>query len=131
MKFQSAGTYDYRRFPGEINNEPSMTVPDQTMSLKELLERYARGLPVAGAKQEIFHGEEFVPDLNRMDLSEQQDLREHLATEIPRLQADLKRQDEDKAKAKKEAEESASKSLYERFKKWQDEEGKGKKVETA
>lgn len=28
---------------GEVNEEPSMTVPDQTMSLKQLIERHARG----------------------------------------------------------------------------------------
>lgn len=31
---------------GEINNLPSKTIPDQTLSIPELIKRYAQGLPL-------------------------------------------------------------------------------------
>lgn len=62
---------------GEVNNKPSMTVPDQSMSLRELLDRFARGLPTGGQKTEIWHGEdEDMPDTSKMDLIDRMDLIE-------------------------------------------------------
>lgn len=72
----------------EINNEPSMTVPDQTMSIKTLLERYARGLPLEGVQNPIWQeGEEFddLPDPRTMDLSERQEFAEQVRQELAEL----------------------------------------------
>lgn len=62
----------------ETNNAPSMTIPNQAMTIPELLDRYARGLPLDQGKKPIYHGEEFVPDLDRMDLSEIHDLKQNV-----------------------------------------------------
>lgn len=32
----------------QVNDQPSMAVPDQTMSLRTIVERYANGLPITG-----------------------------------------------------------------------------------
>ena len=48
---------------------PSMTIPDQTMSLRQILDRYARGLPIAGVKVPQFDdGEIEMPDPRTLDL---------------------------------------------------------------
>ena len=63
----------------ELKNEndfgPSLTIPDQTMSIKEILERYARGLPMDG-KVPIYEGDEGDGiDPRRLDLSERAELQ--------------------------------------------------------
>lgn len=56
----------------ECNHLPSKTIPDQTMSVREIMRRFASGLPLEGAKVPIYEGEdEYMPDLKTMDISEQ------------------------------------------------------------
>jgi len=46
----------------EINNEPSMTIPDETMSVSEIVRRYAQGQPISGNSGEEMFYEEELPD---------------------------------------------------------------------
>ncbi|MEM1831974.1 MAG: hypothetical protein QXJ97_10650 [Desulfurococcaceae archaeon] len=55
---------------GEVNNLPSLTVPDQALPLKKLLSDYTRGVMPPNIRQPEYHGEEYVPDFQGMDLSE-------------------------------------------------------------
>lgn len=68
---------------GEKNFQPSMTIPDQTMSIREIMQRYARGLPLDMEKTPVYHGEddEF-PDMQRLDLAERQEVIEHYKNEF-------------------------------------------------
>lgn len=67
-----------RYFPKnyEVNSSPSKTIPDQSMSLKTILERFARGLPVNAAQFDP------IPEMpngkhpNTMDLSELNNLKQ-------------------------------------------------------
>lgn len=76
--------WDNRRPPtGEKNNGISETLPDQTMSIRTLIQRYAHGLPIQGAKTPLYEGdEEFTPDFAKMDLTELDEYRESLETRI-------------------------------------------------
>lgn len=71
MKFKTA--YNAHEFPcdGEVNDMPSETVPDQSMSMGEILRRYASGLPLKGVRVPLYEGEDDadldLPDLSRMD----------------------------------------------------------------
>lgn len=66
--------YNSKPDKGEVNNVPSLTIPDQTMSLREILRRYAAGYPVEGQKEPQYLGEEDdMPDIKKMDLSEIED----------------------------------------------------------
>lgn len=56
---------------GFVTTQPSKTVPDQTMSIKEILYKYAHGLPLESEKVPIYNGEDEFPDFKRMDISEQ------------------------------------------------------------
>lgn len=50
----------------------SLTVPDQTMSMKTIFERYVRGRPLdASVREPIYYGDDLeLPDVKRMDLVE-------------------------------------------------------------
>lgn len=74
---------------GEQNNLPSKTVPDQTLTMQEILTRYARGLPISNGKQPIYHGEEEMPDFRTMDLVEIQEYKEEVQARIQEYKNDL------------------------------------------
>lgn len=89
---------------GQINNEPSQTVPDQSMSLRELLIRYAKGLPLEGAKTPIWEGEEgFERDPETLDLAEREELAEKARQELKEINERIKKKVAEK-KAKKRSE---------------------------
>lgn len=58
--------------------KPSQTMPDQTMSIPEILARYARGLPITQGKVPIYTGEEDPFDgvpFEKLDISEREEIR--------------------------------------------------------
>jgi len=68
----------------EINNEPSLTIPDQTMTVREILTRFSRGLPIE-QKIPIYNeseSDEYIPDPRYMDLAERQELSEMFKEEL-------------------------------------------------
>lgn len=71
---------------GEVNNFPSMTIPDQTMTIKEILDRFTRGLPLDAGKVPIYEGEEFTPDLRYMDLAEREEFIENTFAKARQIQ---------------------------------------------
>lgn len=97
--------FNAEQFPydGEVNNEPSQTVPDQSMGLRELLVRYAKGLPLEGAKTPIFEGEDGSEiDVEKLDLAEREELAEQAREELKNLTSKIKG-DIEKAKSKKKS----------------------------
>lgn len=86
MKFKTP--YNAKEFPQkqEINRLPSMTSPDQAMSVKTILERYARGLAPSNLKTPIFEGEDAdLPDLSNMDLADREAYIEQYYQELNEL----------------------------------------------
>lgn len=69
-------------YEGEINTQPSMTVPDQTMSIQTILERYSRGLPIGGRTDEYYDEEDTMPDYRKLDLTEIAELQSNVKTTI-------------------------------------------------
>lgn len=61
---------------------PSLTIPDQIMSIRTILERHARGLPIEGVKVPIWDEQNDLPDWRTLDLAERQELAEHYKQEI-------------------------------------------------
>lgn len=89
------------KYQGQINEQPDMTIPDQSMTLRELLVRYAKGLPLEGAKTPIWDGEEgFDTDPERLDLAEREELAEKAREELKAISERVKDEVE-KKKAKK------------------------------
>lgn len=56
----------------ETNGKPSMTVPNQAMTVRELIIRFASGIPLDAGKVPIYEGELDLPDLDKMDLIERE-----------------------------------------------------------
>lgn len=69
---------NYQPDPGEINLSPTMTVPDQSMAIREIMSRFSRGLPVGGQRVALFteEGEE-MPDPRTLDLTDLQEIAEY------------------------------------------------------
>lgn len=84
---------------GETNNKPSMTIPDQTLPIRELLARFAKGLPV-GVQTPIYEGDDNeLPDPRTLDLVDLQEYKELAKSE---LQAIAARQKSKQGKPKEE-----------------------------
>lgn len=92
--------YDWRKGGEPISKKPSVTVPDQSMTIREILTRFTRGQSVP-TRQPIYDGEE-MPDLNRMDLSEIKDMRDQVQETLAdvRRASEAKRKEQDKAAIK-------------------------------
>ena len=71
----------------KIFTQPSMTVPDQSMSIKTILERYARGLPVGGRLDEYYDEEDTLPNPLTLDLAERQELADLYTQEINEIKS--------------------------------------------
>lgn len=65
---------NYKPYRGKQCIGPSLTVPDQTMSLREILSRHARGLPIAGNNAPAFYSDEEQLDIKHFDLADQEDI---------------------------------------------------------
>lgn len=77
----------------ERNNYPSMTVPDQSMPIQEVVRRFASGLPLSGSRVPGYIDDEesfdALPDLKKMDLAEIQQLKEQNDQELQRIRTEM------------------------------------------
>ncbi len=81
------------RFIGEVNNLPSETIPDQSMSIRTILDRYSRGLPISGERIPIWQqGDDYndMPDPRTLDLAERQEFAELYQQELKSLKKSWK-----------------------------------------
>lgn len=77
-------------YKGEKNDMPSMTVPEQAMSIREILDRFSRGLPLGGQRVPVYNGEDDdLPDLRHMDLADRQEYMENAADELRSLKTKI------------------------------------------
>lgn len=107
MKWRTPYNYKDNPTKGEVNTMPSETVPDQSMPVREIMRRFASGLPLGGVKVPVYDGEEDLPDHRTLDLADIQEIKENNAQRISEMQRDLQKQKAAKA-AKKAAREAAS-----------------------
>lgn len=89
MKFKTQ--FNAHEFPSdaELNTKPSLTVPDQSMTIAEIMRRFAQGLPMEGQKVPVYNGDTEVPDFRKMDLVDIQELRERNEENIKNIQTEL------------------------------------------
>jgi hypothetical protein len=93
------------------NTMPSMTVPDQTLSIREIATRYAHGIPFSDAKTPIYDGEDYMPDFSKMDLADKQAYITELKDEYDSIMKKVK--DTEQVKKDKKTEEF----FFEKFQK--------------
>lgn len=115
----------------EENNLPSLTIPDQALSAKDMLDRFAKGLPISGGKIPLYEEDidNPMPDLTNMDISEIHEMKEEVRKYIKDEQAKIiKSKDQEKYKKFKEMEAQLNKTVknLEEYKKRADEIEKAK-----
>lgn len=90
---------------GEVNTKPSKTQPDQSMSIREIINRSSKGLPVSGIRVPIYNETEdgIMPDLRNMDLSEIHDLKQRLAKKQQDIRKELQEEEEKRQQEEAEA----------------------------
>jgi len=74
----------------EKNQKPSMTVPDQALSVREILSRFARGIPVdqhTTIYEDVESPDDFLPDPRTMDLAERQQYAEMVQEELNHIRS--------------------------------------------
>lgn len=90
-----------------------LTVPDQAMSIRELLLRNSRGLPLGGQERVVFYNgeDDDLPDIKKLDLSEIHDLKEQSQKTIK------KALDEQEQREREKADKALEKHYREKFRK--------------
>ncbi|WMC01473.1 hypothetical protein [Microvirus D_HF4_274] len=114
MKFRT--NYNLKDVPCErpMVKYVSKTIPDQSMSVRTILERYARGLPIEGNPGVPLYDEENdLPDPKTLDLSEIEDLKNQYKAEIEEIRRNAAKEHSDNQVARKTKEEE---DLFEKFK---------------
>lgn len=94
MKFKTGYSNRKDLHHGELNKLPSMTIPDQTMSVAEILSRYARGLPITGERVPIYNGEDDPLDgidISKMDYAEREELLNNVKSEVNEIKSKYKK----------------------------------------
>ena len=81
--------------------QPSETIPDQTLSIRQILDRYARGIPM-DVKQPIWDEnptfEENFTDPRRMDLAEREEFAKQAKIELENIKSTINTKKAKKAK---------------------------------
>lgn len=92
---------------GETNTLPSLTQPDEVLTIRQMLERHVRGLPMSSSPQGGYlpPGLDDIPDIRTLDLTEIQDYAEswrQRKQEIEDHHKQQREQSEQEARAKAE-----------------------------
>jgi len=110
--------YNPNKVTEETFTNPSLTIPNEALSVREILIRYSRGLPI-DERVPIYDEENDLLDPRKMDLADVQELREQYAAELAEIKQKKKEYDEAQARAEQEKleEEKRFKQELEEFKK--------------
>lgn len=93
-KIKNPLNYNYKDYPGQKFTQPSMTVPDQTMSIKTIMDRYAKGLPIADGFTPIWEDDDIPSNginPNTLDLVDLQEIRINNKEKIEYLEETIKK----------------------------------------
>lgn len=96
-------TAQERQWPNSVNDMQSMTVPNQTLSARQILDNHRRGIIQTNAKVPIFAeniDEQLGIDIRKLDLSEIHDLKQQNKADIAKIQQQM---EEDSSKRSKQA----------------------------
>lgn len=122
MKFRT--NWNSEEFP-DYSEHPtgvSMTIPDQTMSVSDMLKRHSKGLAIPDGKVPIYNydvetGEAYdLPDLLKMDLAEKQQLLEDAKEHVQKLRDDLNRNEQQQRQLQAERIKKEREELLEQLK---------------
>lgn len=74
--------YNHKEQIGEINLFPSLTIPDQALSLNEIIRRFASGIPMDIGKIPVFDEDNDLPDFRKLDLAEREEYKLRFQEEL-------------------------------------------------
>lgn len=114
-KIRYALRFDYKTCKGEDFTLPSETIPDQAMSVPEMIRRTKAGLPVTGVRVPFYSGEDYIPDFDRMDISELVAFREQNEAVISRFNEEVKAREREAYRKKIEEAYEAKKAKEEKL----------------
>lgn len=93
---------------GQVNIEVSLTVPDDTLTPKQIIERSMRGVLPSIGRVPVYRGEELYPDFEKLDISER-------AAIIRDIRRDIKKRDQERDdKIREDAEKQRDKEINDR-----------------
>lgn len=93
-KIKNPLNYNHQEEYYQVITDKSQTVPDQTMSIKTIMERYAKGLPIANALSPIYEDDDTPSsgiNPRTLDLVDIQEMRINNAERIEYLEETIKR----------------------------------------
>ncbi len=93
--------FNYYDMPGETNNSPSLTVPDQTLGIKELLNNHTRGI---SSNVKMYEGQYFDTEIPQIDdLTDLDAFREDIKARETALKAKIKEENDKKVLERQKA----------------------------
>lgn len=95
---------------GETKPMPSCTVPDQTVSIKEIVDRTRKGQIISGALKAVYDSTDQLPDPRSLDYVERQEIMEMADKELRELKQ--RQEQRNAAKAAKKAQDKADFELF-------------------
>jgi len=106
VTYNTVGNYMFERQKGEASKLPSKTIPDQSMTISEIVTRFAKGLPISGNHQQpIWEGENPIlpPNFGKLDIVDQREIIKNLQTKLSQSQKDLAIKQREAADKKRKA----------------------------
>lgn len=103
---------------GEIYTLPSLTIPDEGLTVPQILNNFTTGMPLK-SREPVYNGDEFIPDFLNMDLADREEyleqVKETVLSKTEELKALQMQQQVARKKAKELAEELAAQAMAERL----------------
>jgi len=97
-----------------VFTEPSLTVPDQTMTLKTMVTKYVKGLPIAAPQLNgTYTDDEDATDFTKLDLADQEQIILRASEELTEHKATLTRKQQKEAADKLKEAENKDKEIAE------------------
>lgn len=94
--------YNYVALPDEFNDLPSDTVPDQSLSVQEIMRRHVQGRPLPKSRPMHYSGDQMLPPFHQMDNMEQVDALKNLQQNLADKQNELETLKQKRAERRKE-----------------------------
>lgn len=106
MRYRMNYNYQVVQSQGEVNDKPSETVPDQAMTIEEIMQRHMQGRPVPRSQKMFYGGDQLYPPMEKMSHMDQIDLTrahaEHIETKKQELAEKRKARKKQIAESKKD-----------------------------
>nr|QJB19773.1 MAG: hypothetical protein [Microvirus sp.] len=116
--YRTSGNYSHEVvFGGEYETPEgiSCTVPDQSLTVQQLLQRHARGQALRGYEP-IYYNDLPIPAIENMDFAERKAFLEHIRTHRKEIEdiIEAEKSEAEKAQAKKDFEDQLEKAILAR-----------------